>query len=441
VRATTSTDPTSDDIQRLTLVADATQGRGRRVSAPDRQRPKVRPGGESGDTPERCSSPSSRGRQRSDTPDASGGDVHSGEGRREGACAGGTGGLWRERRADDEGARGAGADGDWRRDEAAGDRKRPGEAEPRPAVTGRAAARRSRGERAAAAGRPRLRLVPPPRESVDAAPEGPGAVPEDAGVIVGGRVRPASDDGRPRRPRGPSTGQAPRGRADAGKAAKATKAGKAGMVGRAGKFGKGGEKGGKVGDAGRRSRREPAAPAGSGHRAGGGPPWHDVQALRYDGQAQDVTDTRRLAGSHPSLRGAPGRRRAGAAGRRTAAGRRRAGAASARRYAAGRERAGTAPLRLTRRGRAVLVLVVALLSLGGFWLGTRAASPASAAPVPATPAEFSWVEVRVGTPAELSPHPVLAEKAAPSDSMIRSGARLTAPAQGADPTGSATGSS
>ncbi|MEU0564965.1 hypothetical protein ABZ297_06160 [Nonomuraea sp. NPDC005983] len=44
-------------------------------------------------------------------------------------------------------------------------------------------------------------------------------------------------------------------------------------------------------------------------------------------------------------------------------------------------RARRPPLRLTRRGRIVLVVGVALLSLGGFWLGTRAAGLASAAPV------------------------------------------------------------
>ncbi|MBT2226681.1 hypothetical protein [Nonomuraea sp. NEAU-A123] len=38
------------------------------------------------------------------------------------------------------------------------------------------------------------------------------------------------------------------------------------------------------------------------------------------------------------------------------------------------------PVRLTRRGRAVLVMAMALLSLGGFWLGTRAVSLANVAP-------------------------------------------------------------
>jgi hypothetical protein len=36
------------------------------------------------------------------------------------------------------------------------------------------------------------------------------------------------------------------------------------------------------------------------------------------------------------------------------------------------------PVRLTRRGRAVLVLALALLSLAGFWLGILAAGHASA---------------------------------------------------------------
>ncbi|MCA2189619.1 LysM peptidoglycan-binding domain-containing protein [Nonomuraea cavernae] len=37
-------------------------------------------------------------------------------------------------------------------------------------------------------------------------------------------------------------------------------------------------------------------------------------------------------------------------------------------------------MRLTRRGRAVLVVGMALLSLGGFWLGTRTASHAASTP-------------------------------------------------------------
>ncbi|MFI6291823.1 LysM peptidoglycan-binding domain-containing protein [Nonomuraea sp. NPDC050790] len=54
------------------------------------------------------------------------------------------------------------------------------------------------------------------------------------------------------------------------------------------------------------------------------------------------------------------------------------------------------PVRLTRRGRAALVVVVAALSLGGLWLGTRAVSLAAAAqPVPSH-AGLPWVVVEDG---------------------------------------------
>ncbi|MGW3343663.1 LysM peptidoglycan-binding domain-containing protein [Nonomuraea rubra] len=53
-------------------------------------------------------------------------------------------------------------------------------------------------------------------------------------------------------------------------------------------------------------------------------------------------------------------------------------------------------MRLTRRGRVVLVVAVALLSLGGFWLGTRAAGHAEVRVVVAGQAGLPWVEVRKG---------------------------------------------
>jgi hypothetical protein len=52
------------------------------------------------------------------------------------------------------------------------------------------------------------------------------------------------------------------------------------------------------------------------------------------------------------------------------------------------------PVRLTRRGRAVLVLALALLSLAGFWLGTLAAGHASAGPAPVS---GPWVEIHKGS--------------------------------------------
>ncbi|MGA4996207.1 hypothetical protein [Nonomuraea bangladeshensis] len=49
-------------------------------------------------------------------------------------------------------------------------------------------------------------------------------------------------------------------------------------------------------------------------------------------------------------------------------------------------------MRLTRRGRAVVVVAMVLLSLGGYWLGTRTASHAAAqAPASGHAALFSVV--------------------------------------------------
>ncbi|TDD06002.1 LysM peptidoglycan-binding domain-containing protein [Nonomuraea diastatica] len=63
--------------------------------------------------------------------------------------------------------------------------------------------------------------------------------------------------------------------------------------------------------------------------------------------------------------------------------------------AASRRRA-TPPLRLTRRGRIVLVVTAALLSLGGFWLGTRTAGHAAVQVVVSAHAGLPWVEVHEG---------------------------------------------
>lgn len=53
-------------------------------------------------------------------------------------------------------------------------------------------------------------------------------------------------------------------------------------------------------------------------------------------------------------------------------------------------------MRLTRRGRVVLVMAAAMLSLGGFWLGTRAASVAEVRVVVTDHSGQPWVEVRPG---------------------------------------------
>ncbi|TXK39325.1 hypothetical protein [Nonomuraea sp. C10] len=78
---------------------------------------------------------------------------------------------------------------------------------------------------------------------------------------------------------------------------------------------------------------------------------------------------------------------------------RSAGADRGRRARAGKRLRGgaaeTAPVRLTRRGRAALVLVMALLSLGGFWLGTRTAGHAGVERSPGA-VGLSWAQVREG---------------------------------------------
>ncbi|WP_157382919.1 LysM peptidoglycan-binding domain-containing protein [Nonomuraea coxensis] len=61
-----------------------------------------------------------------------------------------------------------------------------------------------------------------------------------------------------------------------------------------------------------------------------------------------------------------------------------------------RAEAAAAPVRLTRRGRAVVVVAMALLSLGGFWLGSRAAGHAAVKVVVPAHAGLPWVEVREG---------------------------------------------
>ncbi|MGW0805168.1 LysM peptidoglycan-binding domain-containing protein [Nonomuraea sp. NPDC002799] len=53
-------------------------------------------------------------------------------------------------------------------------------------------------------------------------------------------------------------------------------------------------------------------------------------------------------------------------------------------------------MRLTRRGRVVLVVAVAMLSLGGFWLGTRAVGHAEVRVVVASHVGLPWVEVQQG---------------------------------------------
>lgn len=54
------------------------------------------------------------------------------------------------------------------------------------------------------------------------------------------------------------------------------------------------------------------------------------------------------------------------------------------------------PLRLTRRGRAVVVIGMVLLALGGFWLGTRTAGHASVAVMVPEHPGLPWVDVRTG---------------------------------------------
>jgi hypothetical protein len=107
------------------------------------------------------------------------------------------------------------------------------------------------------------------------------------------------------------------------------------------------------------------------------------------------------------------------------------------------ERREAPPLRLTRRGRAVVVMGVALLSLGGFWLGTRAASVAAVEPAGAGGAGTSWVEeetargIAGGTTGEgLDPMAGaggIKRFHGLSGSLIRAGARLYVPGDAAAP--------
>ncbi|QFY11685.1 hypothetical protein GBF35_38460 [Nonomuraea phyllanthi] len=50
-------------------------------------------------------------------------------------------------------------------------------------------------------------------------------------------------------------------------------------------------------------------------------------------------------------------------------------------------------MRLTRRGRIVLVVALVMVSLGWFWLGTRAAGQAAVEGAVTGQAGSSWVEV------------------------------------------------
>ncbi|MEV4078615.1 LysM peptidoglycan-binding domain-containing protein [Nonomuraea fuscirosea] len=96
-------------------------------------------------------------------------------------------------------------------------------------------------------------------------------------------------------------------------------------------------------------------------------------------------------------------------------------------------------MRLTRRGRVVLVIVVAMLALGGFWLGTRAVGHADVQVVVTGRAGLPWVEVHEGDTL-WGIADALSEGDAPTalveeikrlnglpDSLIRPGSRLYVP--------------
>ena len=94
----------------------------------------------------------------------------------------------------------------------------------------------------------------------------------------------------------------------------------------------------------------------------------------------------------------------------------------------------------------MLVMAMALLSLGGFWLGTRAVSLANVAPAVPSHAGLPWVTVHEGdtlwtiadavAPDEDDPGAVVTEikrlNGLP-DSLIRPGARLYVPSARALP--------
>lgn len=248
--------------------------------------------------------------------------------------------------------------------------------------------------RAAAAGRPRLRLVPPPRADSDALPPSPRVRParadEPAGVRLrdersGVRVRDGAGGGGRRvagdERRGPVARDGKR--AEGRRTAKDERAG--------GWRGDGPYD--QMADSGRPARGEiPAghggdsATSGRGRRPGAQP---HRGALRVPGQrgesglvgvsrsGAEVFDLTALRGAGGSRRREGGRHTPADGGLRSAV----------------PKPPPAPPVRLTRRGRAVLVMALALLSLAGFWLGILAASHASAGPAGASP---PWAEVHQG---------------------------------------------
>lgn len=357
MRTTTNTDTTSEDAKRLTLIADVTQSKDRR---PDNTRVEA---GSRGNSGKRLGFPPG------------------GSGRRGGPSSGQRDGA----------ARDAGFD----------------------AV---------RGDGGPGQGRPRLRLVPPPRPDEDGVCEEP-PLGRDGRRRASERRRPGAEGssetrgslkavrrgppaGRripaPRRPDGaPTPGQGSGGDAADGPGAQRREEQGAQSEGRRGSkagTGRGGPGTGRRFRLGLRrprrvrpgetaspqdaikSRRRRAAPGGR-EAAGRG--------VVLPAPARGASGGRRLSLAGSGVTAGPGERwgrTAGGAGRSRV---RRGGRLGGARR---RAEAAAPPVRLTRRGRAVVVVAMVLLSLGGFWLGTRAAGHAAVeAPVPGRAALFSVV--------------------------------------------------
>ncbi len=213
----------------------------------------------------------------------------------------------------------------------------------RPGTSGRPGDTRRSGDRSATQGRPRLWLVPPPREETDPA-DGPLPRP---GTRRDAQVRPDAGIGV---------------RRDGGDGVR--------NPGREARRPMGISEAGDTGCAGTSAQREVAARMGSSRRRLAGRPGGSGPEVRH-----------RPGGSGPEVRRRSGKLDAGVMrrdGRSGGPGGRGRGSVAGRASACRRGgRRSSPPVRLTRRGRAVVVIGMVLLSLGGFWLGTRTAAPAT----------------------------------------------------------------
>ncbi|SEU41932.1 hypothetical protein SAMN05421811_119182 [Nonomuraea wenchangensis] len=332
MRTTTNTDTTSEDAKRLTLIADATQGKDRR---PDNTRAEA---GSRGNSGKRL------------------GFLPGGSGRRDGSSPGGRSGQGRPHlrlvpppRPDEDGACEEPPPGreDRRR---ASVRRRPG-------VEGSSETRGSL--KAVRRGSTAGRRIPGPRR------------PDDAPAPAQGSAGSAADGpGGRRREERVARGEGRRGSSKAGTGRGGPGTGGRFRLGlrRPRRFTKGATA--LPRDAAIKSRGRGAV---SGARGGSEAAGRGVVLPASTGGG--TSGGRGLSSAGSGV--AAGSRGGARWGRPVAGGGRPRGRRS--RLGAVRRRAEVAPppVRLTRRGRAVVVVAMVLLSLGGFWLGTRAAGHAA----------------------------------------------------------------